>query len=121
MKCTIIENRGWKKDLNCFLLVYRTTAHTVTGTPPSDILFGYKLLNNIAFPSRSNISPRSEVDHKDAQYKKDLKTYIDKKRRAKEAIIQPGESVLVKRCIKKQHHWALFWNETIRIGESIPK
>ena len=40
IKCVIIERL--KKDLNSFFLHYRKTTNTVTGTPPSEMLFPYK-------------------------------------------------------------------------------
>ena len=35
--CT--ENKDWKKELYTFLLNFRTTPHTTTGFPPSELLF----------------------------------------------------------------------------------
>ena len=38
-----IQNRPWRQKLSRFLLQYRTTPHSSTGVPPSELLFNRKI------------------------------------------------------------------------------
>ena len=39
-QAAFVEGKDWRKELDNFLLAYRTTPHTVTGEVPADIFFG---------------------------------------------------------------------------------
>ena len=109
IKCAMIENRDWKKDLNSFLLDYRTTPHTVTNESPAEVLFSYKPSNDIPALAKSNFK-QTELDKRDKKHKDQLKTYIDNKRNTKEVEIVEGQSVLSKN-VKKQSNIEPFWEK----------
>lgn len=43
LKIAHAENRNWQEEIQKFLLMYRSTSHSVTGVTPAELLFGRKL------------------------------------------------------------------------------
>lgn len=43
LKIAHAENRNWREEIQKFLLMYRTTPHSVTGIMPAELLFQRKL------------------------------------------------------------------------------
>jgi len=43
LKIAQVEGKGWKDELNKFLLAYRTTPHSTTGMTPASLMFGREL------------------------------------------------------------------------------
>ncbi|XP_057294040.1 uncharacterized protein K02A2.6-like [Hydractinia symbiolongicarpus] len=61
IKCAITEQKDWKKELNHFLLMYRTTPHSITGVSPADMLLKHKPNNGIpSFEPTSAIENTSQ-------------------------------------------------------------
>ena len=43
MRAAQAEKKDWRSELNKYLLTYRSTPHTMTGTSPAELLYGRKL------------------------------------------------------------------------------
>ena len=58
IKCALTEGKDWKEALEQFLLMYRTTPHTTTGTSPAQILFHHIPNNGLPTiqPNKSTVS-----------------------------------------------------------------
>ena len=89
-----IEGRDWRKELESFLLDYRTTPHSVTKTAPANVLFRRETRNGI--PAYGKTQIRSQIDKDDDAYKKKTKEREDEKRRIRRSCFTEGDLVLVK-------------------------
>lgn len=100
-RLTISQATGtdWKKELNKYLLMYRSTPHSTTQKTPAQLLFGRNIRDKVP-----NIHQPMEVDEetadRDKENKEKGKLYADKRRRAKRSSIEKGDRVLVKRMTK---------------------
>lgn len=86
----------WRDHLHKYLLMYRSTPHTVTLRSPAELMFGRNIRDKLP-----GVQQPIEVDHelvdRDKQKKHEAKEYGDTKRRAKESEIQVGDTVVAKR------------------------
>ena len=72
-----VEGRLWLKELDKFLLSYRTTPHCVTGYPPATVMFGRNVRNKLpSFEEDNGSFP--DLDSKDKVMKERIKNYADK-------------------------------------------
>ncbi|XP_057291219.1 uncharacterized protein K02A2.6-like [Hydractinia symbiolongicarpus] len=94
IKCAITEQKDWKKELDHFLLMYRTTPHSITGVSPADMLLKHKPNNGI--PS---FEPTSAIENtsQEMEKKRKAKMYTDAARNAQHRDFEENEMVLVKR------------------------
>nr|AIK27535.1 polyprotein [Chilo suppressalis] len=89
-------NLNWKRELQTYLLAYRTTPHSTTGISPGDVFKRRKIKTEIP-EIRTEFRLCDEQIRDNDRYKKDLyKQYADKRRHAKELNLQPGDKVLVR-------------------------
>lgn len=95
------EQKGnWQEDLEQYLLMYRSTAHSTTLKTPAEMMFGRNIRDKL--PS---IVQKKEVGGDDENYDHDTlmkskgKEYADRKRHAKQSDIAEGDSVLAKRQV----------------------
>ena len=101
LKIAKIEQKNWKDELQNFLLMYRVSPHAVTGKTPAELMFGRKIRDKI--PSISNNKETfqdEETKDKDSWEKEKGREYGNKKRNAKEADLNIGDTVLVKNMIR---------------------
>lgn len=89
------EGRDWKSELEKFLIMYRSTAHTTTGVCPSELLFGRKIRTKLPELLDYRIDDY-EVRDRDAEKKEKGKIYADMRRGACESDIHAGDKVLVR-------------------------
>ena len=62
--------RDWRKELQKFLLGYRSTPHTVTGESPAKLLFGREIRSKLpGMEELRSASNDSEVLHRDRERK----------------------------------------------------
>ena len=87
------ENKDWKKELNTYLIAYRSLPHPTTGVSPAELLFGRKIRTKL--PELSDIHVDQEVRDKDSEEKSRGKAYADAKRNACYSDVLPGDQVLV--------------------------
>ena len=97
IQTSYVEGKNWKRELNKFLLQYRTAPHTTMKVPPCELLFNRqvkgqlpqlidtRVINNHKF-AKENIDTRKQSN----------KDYQDKKRAAKEANTHEGDIVICK-------------------------
>ncbi|KAK2578228.1 hypothetical protein KPH14_001387 [Odynerus spinipes] len=89
------EGKNWKEELLKFLLMYRSTPHSVTGVSPAELLFRRKLRTKLPDIEESSFV-EMEVRERDAWRKEKGKQYYDKVHHVKENTVKPGDQVLVR-------------------------
>ena len=98
-QCAHAEGKDWRKELNTFLLLYRTSPHATTGQCPATVFFGRGIRNDI--PEYNKDEPHdTELDRKIKEKKEKMKEYAHGKRYAKDSEIQEQDKVLVKKLWK---------------------
>ena len=107
-----VEGRLWLKELDKFLLSYRTTPHCVTGYPPATVMFGRNVRNKLlSFEGDNSSFP--DLDSKDNVMKEKIENYADKARRVKEIdAFKPGDKVLL-RTTRYQNKLSTIWQNKI--------
>ena len=111
-----IEGKDWKKEIEKFLLAYRSTPHSSTGIAPADLLLKHHTRTDIPqiLPtSKSLLDSKSE--QKDASSKCKAKEYTEKKRHAKSTDFQIGDLVLLKNVMKQNKLSPEYENELYTI------
>ena len=102
IQCAHHEGKNWRDELQNFLLVYRTTPHTITGAAPADLMFKYAARNDI--PQWHNLIPKTKMDlavnQSDALRKQKIKSAADSQRKAKANNLVIGDKVLCKNLLK---------------------
>lgn len=105
MRAAQAKKKDWRSELNKYLLTYRSTPHTMTGTSPAELLYGRKLstkLPELADFGDSDKARHPEVPDWDAEKKQKGADYVDKKHHAADKPdVQEGGLVLLEK-----------WNET---------
>ena len=92
-----IQNRPWRQEFSRFLLQYRTTPHSSTGVPPSELLFNRKIRGTLPVLSRNIIVNRhNEAREKESRRQEYNKSYVNNRRNAKKSNISVGDYVLVR-------------------------
>lgn len=95
------QGRNWKDDLKAYLMMYRSTPHSTTGTSPAELLFGRKIRTKL--PELSDYKFENlEVKDKDNEMKAKGKMYIDSRRNAVKSEVSVGDKVLVKQQKKNK-------------------
>ena len=101
MRATQAEKKDWRSELNKYLLAYRSTPHTMTGTSPAELLYGRKLstkLPELADFGDSDEATHPEVRDWDAEKKLRGADYVDKKHHAADKPdVQEGGLVLLEK------------------------
>ena len=111
-----IEGKDWKKEIEKFLLAYRSTPHSSTGIAPADLLLKHHIRTDIPqiLPSSKSLLD-SKAEQKDASSKRKAKEYTDKKRHAKYTDFQIGDLVLLKNVMKQNKLSPEYENEIYTI------
>ena len=95
------EKKDWKSELNKYLLVYRSTPHSITGKSPAELLYGRKLstkLPELAGFDDYDEATHPEVQDRDAERKQRGAGYVDKRHNAADKPnVQEGELVLLEK------------------------
>ena len=90
------EKKNWKREIYTFLLNYRATPYSTTGSPPSKLLFNRKIRTKL--PQVVNIADKAKdniVYQTDESAKAKMKLNADRSRQAKKSTIQVGDMVLL--------------------------
>ena len=97
LKVANSKNLNLKKEINTFLIAYRSTPHQTTGATPAELMFERKIRTKLP---QLNSAVQSEIDDKarerDQISKFKGKLYWDDKRNAKSTEIEVGDEVLLK-------------------------
>ena len=89
------EGRSWKEELQTYLIMYRSTAHSVTGVSPAEKLLGRRMRTKLPDLCEYRESDY-EIRDRDSERKQRGKEYTDRKRGAVESELKAGDRVLVK-------------------------
>ena len=95
------ERKNWKEELQTYLLMYRSTPHTVTGVSPAEMLFRRKLRTKLPELSDHQGNLDSEIRDRDKEQKEKGKLYADEKRKAQESGLKVGDKVLLNKKVKE--------------------
>lgn len=83
------------------MIMYNSTPHSVTGVTPSELFFKRKFRDKIPMITDTNQnSGNMEVKDRDKEQKEKGKIYADRKRKAKECDLEPGDKVYIKNMNK---------------------
>ena len=92
------EGRDWRKEMQKFLLGYRSTPHTTTGVSPAKLLFGREIRSKLpGVEELRSASNDSEVLDRDRERKQKDKDYADNLRGACESNLKEGDKVLLQK------------------------
>ena len=98
MRVAHSEGRDWRKELQKFLLGYRSTPHTTTGVSPAKLLFGREIRSKLpGVEELRSASNDSEVLDRDCERKQKGKDYTDNLRGACESNLKEGGKVLLQK------------------------
>lgn len=92
------EKGNWQEDLQKYLLMYRSTPHSVTLKTPAELMFKRNIRDKLPV-MKQRIEIDGELHDRDAEMKWKGKEYADRKRHAKNNDIEKGDEVVVKRQI----------------------
>ena len=98
MRVARSEGRDWQKELQKFLLGYRSTPHTTTGVSPAKLLFGREIRSKL--PGEEELRSASndtEVLDRDRERKQKGKDYGDSLKGACESNLKEGDKVLLQK------------------------
>ena len=100
LKCLQIahlEGKNWRTELLVWLMAYRSTPQTTTGTTPCYMMFGHEVRSKLPELRRETVGvPGEEVRERDWSSKLKGKAYADLKRGATPKSIRVGDTVLLK-------------------------
>ena len=94
IKTAQIEKGDWKKEIDTYLLAYRTTPHTVTNMSPAELMFSRKLRTKLPYLPDTE-TDKIGVEDRDSLEKEKGKQYADMKRGAVPSDIVRGDRVLL--------------------------
>ena len=92
----VVEKKDPRKVIHKYLASYRAAPHKTTGKSPYELMFNRKMKTKLPqLDIKINKKLDREVRSKHDAEKQKQKNYTDKKRRAKEKIISPGDEILI--------------------------
>ena len=101
IKIAQTEKRDWKTELDHYLLMHRSTPHSVTGVSPAEALYRRKLRTKL--PQLTDYSSYDqEMRDRDAEQKEKGKVYGDKRRNACKSDMKSGDTVLMKQDMQNK-------------------
>lgn len=116
LKIAAVEQRNWKGSLQEFLLMYRSTPHSVTGQSPSQLMFGWSLRDKLPQIAQKGMGrSNEELRDKDQFSKEKGREYADKRRRAADSGISVGDTVLAKLMFKESKLTPTFGNQEFEV------
>ena len=101
IKIAQTEKLDWKSELDHYLLMYRSSPHSVTGVSPAEGLYRRNIRTKLP-----NLSSYTECDQemrdRDAEQKEKGKVYSDNRKSARESEIKSGDDVLMKQDMQNK-------------------
>ena len=102
MRIAHSEGRDWRKELQKFMLGYRSTPHTTNGASPAKLLLGREIRSKLPdVEELRSASNDSEVLDRDRERKQKGKDYADNLRGACDSNLKKRDKVLNTSC---HHH-----------------
>ena len=97
LKTAEIKGKNLRQELQRFLLQYRSTPHQTTKVAPSELLFNRKIKGYLPELTHKKVINKHKMAKTNLEKKKEEnKEYYDRNRRAKEADIKTGDTVICK-------------------------
>lgn len=98
IQAAILEKKPWKKTVNDFLQVYRSTPHSKTSVSPSELLVGRKMHTRLnVLPPVSFSKDTAALSQRVATQQNKMKTYTDARRGASPPPFKDGDNVRVRK------------------------
>lgn len=98
IKVAQVENKSWKRELQTFLLAYRTTPHATTGQTPAELLFRRSVRTKLpALLTMPDGASDEAMRDRDASKKLAAAEHADRRNHATEQTTEVGDSVLLQR------------------------
>lgn len=118
-----IEGKDVRQAVQDFLLVYRSTPHSVTQVSPADLLFKHKIKTDIpSMPqNRRKDAEDKKAESADAHHKTKAKEYVDARRRAREIELSAGDSVITRSQIKRNKLTPLYEDNVYTVVKCYPR
>jgi len=115
------ENKNLRKELDDFLLMYRSTPHCGTGKSPADVFFQHRIKNDVPNLPLTALSDKDTITRTDQQYQQKVKAYADNKRHAGNiATFNIGDTVLSKNFQRRNKSAPYFEPEVYTVVEVYP-
>ncbi|KAI8516325.1 hypothetical protein Bbelb_049060 [Branchiostoma belcheri] len=96
IKIARIEGKDWRQEIQKFLKAYRSTPQVTTGETPYKLMFGREMKSKLPELPRETTLMNEEIRDRDYGRKLTAKEYADKKRKAVEKNLEPGDRVLLR-------------------------
>jgi transposase InsO family protein len=98
IRAATVEGRNWKQAMYTFLRQYRATPHSTISVSPSEALNNRKLKTHLPDPpsTLSKSEKDEEIRSRDEKNKSTMRSYSDKRNRAKPNNITLGDTVLLR-------------------------
>lgn len=111
LKISIAENKDWKESLLDYLTMYNSTPHSVTGRTPSELFYKRKFRDKLPMvnDTMERTAQDTEVKDRDKERKQMGKENGDRKRKAGECDLMPGDKVYIKN-MNKENKLSLDYN-----------
>lgn len=92
------EGLDWRREMQKFLLAYRSTPHTITGASPAKLLFEREIRSKLpGVEELRSASNESEALDRDRERQQKGKDYTDNRRGACESNLKEGDKVLLQK------------------------
>lgn len=108
--------RDWMEDLQEYLLMYRSTPHSVTLKSPAELLFNRNIRDKLPTFNQA-IENDGELHDRDKIAKDKGREYADNKRRAKQNEIKEGDEVIAMRTMQSNKLATRFEPTTYKVVE----
>ncbi|XP_049886595.1 uncharacterized protein K02A2.6-like [Pectinophora gossypiella] len=117
LKISQAEKKDWKESLLEYMIMYNSTPHSVTGKTPSELFFKRKFRDKIPMVSDMEQNEgNSELKDRDQEKKEKGRMYTDRKRKATDCDLEPGDKVYIKN-INKNNKLSLNYDTTTHTVE----
>lgn len=90
------EGKNWKKELDKFLVAYRSTPQSVTGKSPFEIMYGRKMKNKLASLNKELDECVDVIRERNMIRKEKEKSYFDCKNNTKVMDVEKDDIVMLK-------------------------
>ena len=89
IKASHVEHRPWQQELYKFLLSYRSTPHSTTNVPPSQLLYNRKIRGTLpTLPGKNQVLDRHQEAKENQELRKEkVNTYANQRRRTKKSLL----------------------------------
>ena len=123
IQCFHAEGKDWKKEIEQFLLQYRTIPHTITNVPPAQLIFRHTPRNVLPSIDSKNkpTTADKQVNKDDQKRTKKIAEYANNKRKAKSVTVAVGDKVLLRNIHRNNKLDTIWENQTCTVLKVYPR